>query len=146
MEYLCVQICGKPVLVEAGVVGRVIRGGVIQPLPGGLPFQAGVVVAEGDVIPVVEVSSFLGGGEVPGDAETFLLQVGSSDRPVALRVDGPVDVVDGSDRSQDVSESVSAWRHTDLCEGVVKVNGREYPLLNVHAVLGLARQEVAGVY
>ncbi|MGF1505885.1 MAG: chemotaxis protein CheW [Anaerolineae bacterium] len=84
------RLAGVHYAVSLENTAEVLRRPVITPVPGVLPWIAGVINLHGDIVSVVDLNLFFGGapGYFSGGADVTLLVMQAADQRIAMVVDG----------------------------------------------------------
>lgn len=135
-RWLLMRCAGQDYAVELLKVQEVVLPTTLLPLRGAAPSMLGVMNLRGQVVPVIDLSTYLHRPVQEDDAATRFVVLEEHGEPLGLRVSAVAEVVDISIRQIETSEHIQTGRTaTGLFHGVARIGKSTVILLDASILM-----------
>lgn len=135
-RWLLMRCAGQDYAVELLKVQEVVLPTTLLPLRGAAPAMLGVMNLRGQVVPVIDLSTYLHRPAQEDDAATRFVVLEEHGEPLGLRVSAVAEVVDISIRQVETSEHIQTGRTaTGLFHGVARIGKSTVILLDASILM-----------
>lgn len=135
-RWLLMRCAGQDYAVELLKVQEVVLPTTLLPLRGAAPSMLGVMNLRGQVVPVIDLSTYLHRPVQEDDAATRFVVLEEHGEPLGLRVSAVAEVVDISARQIEASEHIQTGRTaTGLFHGVARIGKSTVILLDASVLM-----------